>query len=78
MLHHLTLFRVTRTLFVFAELTNLDPNYNGPSFNFDSIIRELIDQVMETFNFLKGVPTLPSLTSYDAFNVDTIIRKLNE
>ena len=38
-------FRVTRTLFVFAELTNLDPNYNGPSFNFDTIIRELIDQV---------------------------------
>ena len=38
-------FRVTRTLFVFAELTNLDPDYNGPIFNFDSIIRELVEQV---------------------------------
>ena len=44
-LYTLINFRVTRTLFVFAELTNLDPNYNGPSFNFDTIIRELIDQV---------------------------------
>ena len=41
-------FRVTRTLFVFAELTNLDPNYTGPTFNFDTIIRELIEQVMDT------------------------------
>ena len=38
-------FRVTRTLFVFAELTNMDPDYNGPNFNFDTIIRELVEQV---------------------------------
>ena len=38
-------FRVTRTLFIFAELTNLDPRYAGPVFNFDSIIRELVAQV---------------------------------
>ena len=40
-------FRVTRTLFIFAELTNLDPRYTGPVFNFDSIIRELVAQVGE-------------------------------
>ena len=36
---------MTRTLFIFAELTNLDPRYAGPVFNFDSIIRELVAQV---------------------------------
>ena len=41
-------FRVTRTLFVFAELTNMDPDYNGPNFNFDTIIRELVEQVSQT------------------------------
>ena len=40
-------FRVTRTLFIFAELTNLDPRYTGPVFNFDAIIRELVAQVGE-------------------------------
>ena len=28
-----------------AELTSMDPGYSGPRFHFDTIIRELIDQV---------------------------------
>jgi hypothetical protein len=29
---------VTRTLFAFAEMTNMDPGYAGPEFDFDMII----------------------------------------
>ena len=38
-------FRVTRTLFAFAEMTNMDPGYAGPEFDFDKIINELRSKV---------------------------------
>ena len=38
-------FRVTRTLFAFSEMTNMDPNYTGPEFDFDKIIKELMNKV---------------------------------
>ena len=42
-------FRVTRTLFAFAELTNTDPDYAGPEFDFDKIIKELMMKVLNMF-----------------------------
>ena len=42
-------FRVTRTLFAFAEMTNMDPGYAGPEFDFDKIIKELMIKVKQSF-----------------------------
>ena len=42
-------FRVTRTLFAFAEMTNMDPGYAGPEFDFDMIIKELMIKVKQSF-----------------------------
>ena len=61
---------MTRTLFVFAELTNLDPNYNGPSFNFDTIIRELIDQVGVGHSTLSLHGAVVSLRTYASIELD--------
>ena len=38
-------FRVTRAVFAFAELTNTDAEYCGPEFDFDKIIKELMNKV---------------------------------
>ena len=38
-------FRVTRALFAFAEMTNMDLEYSGPEFDFDKIIKELMNKV---------------------------------
>ena len=40
--------RVTRTLFAFAEMTNMDPGYAGPEFDFDKIIKELMSKVTQS------------------------------
>ena len=40
--------RVTRTLFAFAEMTNMDPGYAGPEFDFDQIIKELMIKVKQS------------------------------
>jgi len=62
-------YKVTRTLFVFAELTNLDPDYNGPSFNFDTIIRELIDQGLRRKSSVHDVTKVST-------NINTIFANL--
>ena len=36
---------MTRALFAFAEMTNMDPEYSGPEFDFDKIIKELMNKV---------------------------------
>ena len=41
------LFRVTRAVFAFAELTNTDAGYSGPEFDFDKIIKELMNKVRQ-------------------------------
>ena len=41
------LFRVTRAVFAFAEMTNTDPGYSGPEFDFDKIIKDLMNKVRE-------------------------------
>ena len=38
-------FRVTRAVFAFAEMTNTDAGYSGPEFDFDKIIKELMNKV---------------------------------
>lgn len=62
-------YKVTRTLFVFAELTNLDPNYTGPTFNFDTIIRELIEQGLRRKSSAHDVTKV-------ATNINTIFANL--
>ena len=42
--------RVTRTLFAFAELTNTAAEYSGPTFDFDTIMAEMVNQVREEEN----------------------------
>ena len=37
--------RVTRAVFAFAELTNADPQYSGPEFDFDRIVKDLMNKV---------------------------------
>ena len=37
--------RVTRAVFAFAELTNADPQYRGPEFDFDRIVKDLMNKV---------------------------------
>ena len=39
------LFRVTRAVFAFAEMTNTDAGYCGPEFDFDKIIKDLMNKV---------------------------------
>ena len=41
------LFRVTRAVFAFAEMTNTDAGYCGPEFDFDKIIKDLMNKVGE-------------------------------
>lgn len=41
------LFRVTRAVFAFAEMTNTDADYSGPEFDFDKIIKDLMNKVRE-------------------------------
>jgi len=38
------LYRVTRALFAFAERTKMDPDYAGPAFEFDKILKDHISQ----------------------------------
>ena len=40
-------FRVTRAVFAFAEMTNTDAGYCGPEFDFDKIIKDLMNKVGE-------------------------------
>ena len=40
-------FRVSRKLLAFSEMTNMDPDYAGPEFDFDKIIKELMNKVRE-------------------------------
>ena len=37
---------MTRAVFAFAEMTNRDVGYSGPEFDFDNIIKELMNKVM--------------------------------
>ena len=37
--------RVTRAVFAFAEMTNMDPDYTGPEFDFDRIVKDLMNKV---------------------------------
>ena len=37
--------RVTRAVFAFAEMTNMDPGYTGPEFDFDRIVKDLMNKV---------------------------------
>lgn len=62
-------YKVTRTLFIFAELTNLDPRYAGPVFNFDSIIRELVAQGLRRKSSVHDVTKV-------ATNINTIFANL--
>jgi hypothetical protein len=62
-------YKVTRTLFVFAELTNMDPDYNGPNFNFDTIIRELVEQGLRRKSSVHDVTKV-------ATNINTIFANL--
>ena len=36
---------MTRAVFAFAELTNADPQYRGPEFDFDRIVKDLMNKV---------------------------------
>ena len=36
---------MTRAVFAFAELTNADPLYRGPEFDFDRIVKDLMNKV---------------------------------
>lgn len=42
---HLSVPRVTRAVFAFAEMTNMDPGYSGPEFDFDRIVKDLMNKV---------------------------------
>ena len=35
-------------MFAFAEMTNMDPGYAGPEFDFDKIIKELMSKVTQS------------------------------
>ena len=39
-------------MFAFAEMTNMDPGYAGPEFDFDKIIKELMIKVKQRLVFL--------------------------
>ena len=56
-------FRVTRTLFAFAEMTNMDPGYAGPEFDFDKIIKELMIKVKQRLIFFSLFDQCPALSS---------------
>ena len=45
MFHLLIIVRVTRAVFAFAEMTNMDPGYTGPEFDFDRIVKDLMNKV---------------------------------
>ena len=32
-------------MFAFAEMTNMDPDYTGPEFDFDRIVKDLMNKV---------------------------------
>ena len=32
-------------MFAFAEMTNMDPDYAGPEFDFDRIVKDLMNKV---------------------------------
>merc|ERR1712059_16671 len=49
------LHKVTRTLFAFAEPTNMDLQYEGPAFNFDKILKELLEQGIRRKSSAKDV-----------------------
>ena len=57
----ISFFRVTRTLFAFAEMTNMDPNYEGPEFDFDVIIKDLMLKVWKELQVkdLKNIFDIP-------------------
>ena len=39
-------------MFAFAEMTNIDPNYTGPEFDFDKIIKDLMNKVEKQINLI--------------------------
>ena len=41
-----------RGVFAFAEMTNIDPNYTGPKFDFDKIIKDLMNKVEKQINLI--------------------------
>ena len=42
--------RVTRAVFALAEMTNMDPGYTGPEFDFDRIVKDLMNKVRGIIN----------------------------
>jgi len=62
-------YKVTRTLFAFAEMTNMDPDYAGPEFDFDQIIKDLM---------MKGIRRKSSIqdTSSVQTNINSIFATL--
>lgn len=58
-------YKVVRAVFAFAEMTNMDPNYAGPEFDFDKIIKDLMNKgirrkssVQETFNMQTNINSI--------------------
>jgi len=54
-----------RAVFAFAEMTNIDPNYTGPEFDFDKIIKDLMNKgirrkssIQETFNMQTNINSI--------------------
>ena len=45
-------YRVTRALFALAELTNADPLFTGPEFDFEKILKDLMNKVRDCILFV--------------------------
>ena len=41
-------------MFAFAELTNADPQYRGPEFDFDRIVKDLMNKVCKDGQWRNG------------------------
>ena len=80
---------MTRTLFAFAELTNLDLNYTGPEFDFEKMIKDLMIKVcffslfffvvfFYTCDFFQGIRRKSSIqdTSSVQTNINSIFANL--
>jgi len=63
-------YKVTRAVFAFAEMTNTDPGYCGPEFDFDKIIKDLMNKGMRRKSSVQDT-TLQSL-----HNINSIFANL--
>ena len=45
-------YRVTRALFALAELTSADPLFTGPEFDFEKILKDLMNKVLDCILFV--------------------------